>query len=79
MPPRAPNADKDVEAQLRRAERSGGWVVEYPSGHWGRLVCLGDTSGDRCTLAISGTPRGSGHFKTVQRKLRTCQHGHAVP
>ncbi|TVR28135.1 MAG: hypothetical protein EA387_00560, partial [Nitriliruptor sp.] len=65
-------------AMLQMAEASGGWIVEYPSGHWGRLYCRGDRSGDRCTLAISGTPKGSGHFKTIQRKLRNCTHGHAL-
>jgi hypothetical protein len=79
MARRPRNRDKDVEAQLKRAERSGGWIVEYPAGHWGRLQCRGDASGDHCALAISGTPRGSGHFKTVQRKLRNCRHGHALP
>lgn len=78
MAPRPRNQDKDVEKQLKRAEAAGGWVVDYPSGHWGRLSCLGDESGEHCSLAISGTPRGSGHFRTVRATLRKCPHGHAL-
>lgn len=79
MAGRPRNPDKDVEKQLRRAEKSGGWVIEYPKGHWGRLKCRGDEdSSGFCALAVSGTPRGSGHFKTIQRFLRKCPHGHAL-
>lgn len=77
MPPRPKNEDKDVEKQLRGAEKSGGWVVDYPVGHWGRIRCLGDGTG-HCSMTISGTPKGSGHFKTVRAKLRKCPHGHSL-
>lgn len=77
MGSRPANNDKDVEKQLRRAEKSGGWVIDYPHGHWGRLRCLGDGQ-KHCSMTISGTPRGSGHFKTVRGKLKNCKHGHAI-
>ena len=77
MGERPRNNDNDVEKQLRRAEKSGGWTVEYPSGHWGRLVCHGDATG-HCSMPVSGTPKGSGTFKTVRSKLRKCRHGHSL-
>lgn len=63
------NQDKDVERQLKRAEAAPGWVVEFPFGHWGRIRCGGDETG-HCPLVVSGSPRGSGHFKQLRTQTR---------
>lgn len=73
---RPKHREKDVEKVLRRAER-GGWSVDHPVGHWGRLRCPG-MGGDHCGKSVGGTPRNAGALaKQLSRFLRKCDHGHA--
>lgn len=61
----------DVEKVLKRLEKMG-WVIVYPSGHWGRAECP-----DGCRFAVGGTPKSCGNLaKRVQRTAQKCPHGH---
>lgn len=61
MSQRPRHAKKDVEEVLQEVEEAAGWVVQYPSGHWGRVRCAGpsgDFEGlDYCRITIGSTPR----------------------
>jgi len=71
--PRPRHSCKEVEAVLKRLERSG-WTIVYPSGHWGRAVC-----GGGCRIGVSGTPRDCGNLaRLVNRAAHKCQHGQQV-
>jgi hypothetical protein len=77
---------KEIETQLRRVEWTAGWSVQYPSGHWGRIVCEGDPElrestplGWRCSMTVPGTTAAPGNtVGKIHRKLRRCVHGYAT-
>jgi hypothetical protein len=61
---------KETELDLKRLETAG-WMVIYPSGHWGRVAC-----GRGCRIGIYGTPRDcTAQARIVERVARRCPHG----
>ena len=63
----------DVEKVLKQLEKLG-WIIVYPSGHWGRIECP-----DGCFLAVGGTPKNCGNLaKRVRRTAQKCPHGHRL-
>jgi hypothetical protein len=74
--PRHP--DSEIHKQLRRIEKAGGWTVEHPFGHWGRIRCDGDDTG-HCSQTVPGTPRSAGNVvKRLRRYVSKCHHGHRI-
>ncbi len=74
--PRKQHPNKEIEAAIQVAEKSG-WLAKHTgsSSHaWGRLLCpLHTTEG--CAFSIWSTPRNTeNHARQIIRRIYSCPH-----